>query len=84
MKMTNLLVSVGPPGCFGEVAVMDKKGRSATVRCVEECRMLMITSKDFQEILEEYPALYKNIVYLLTSWLREDKTRAKEARKDGQ
>jgi len=79
-----LLVSVGPPGCFGEVAVMDKKGRSATVRCVEECRMLMITSKDFQEILEEYPALYKNIVYLLTSWLREDKTRAKEARKDGQ
>ena len=78
-----LLVSVGPPGCFGEVAVLDKKGRSATVRCVEECRMLMITSKDFEEILEEYPALYKNIVYLLTRWLREDRTRAKEARKDG-
>lgn len=78
-----LLVSVGPPGCFGEVAVLDKKGRSATARCVDECRMLMITSKDFQEILEEYPALYKNIVYLLTSWLREDKTRAKEAKGDG-
>jgi CRP-like cAMP-binding protein len=78
-----LLVSVGPPGCFGEVAVLDKKGRSATVRCVEECRMLMITSKDFEEILEEYPALYKNIVYLLTSWLREDMTRAKEAKKMG-
>ena len=77
-----LLVSIGPPDCFGEVAVLDKKGRSATAKCVEECRMLMITSKDFQEILEEYPALYKNIVYLLTSWLREDKTRAKEARKD--
>ena len=45
--------------------------------------MLMITSKDFQEILEEYPALYKNIVYLLTSWLREDKTRAKETKRDG-
>ena len=78
-----LLVSVEPPGCFGEVAVLDKQGRSATARCTEECRMLMITGKDFQEILEEYPALYKNIVYLLTSWLREDKTRAKEARKDG-
>ncbi len=78
-----LLVSVGPPGCFGEVAVLDKKGRSATAKCVDECRMLMITSKDFQEILEEYPALYKNIVYLLTSWLREDKTRAKEVKGDG-
>ena len=78
-----LLVSVEPPGCFGEVAVLDKKGRSATARCADECRMLMITSKDFQEILEEYPALYKNIVYLLTSWLREDQTRAKEAKGDG-
>jgi len=78
-----LLVSIGPPDCFGEVAVLDKKGRSATAKCVEECRMLMITSNDFQEILEEYPALYKNIVYLLTSWLREDKTRAKEAKGDG-
>ena len=77
-----LLVTVEPPGCFGEVAVLDKKGRSATAICTDECRMLMITSKDFQEILEEYPALYKNIVYLLTSWLREDMTRAKEARKD--
>ena len=78
-----LLVSVGPPDCFGEIAVLDKKGRSATARCMDECRMLMITSKDFQEILEEYPSLYKNIVYLLTSWLREDKTRAKEAKCDG-
>ena len=77
----NLLVSVGPPGCFGEVAVLDKKGRSATAKCVEDCRMLMIASNDFQEILEEYPALYKNIVYLLTSWLREDRTRAKESKK---
>ncbi len=79
-----LLVSVGAPGCFGEVAVLDKKGRSATAKCVEECRMLMITSNDFQEILEEYPALYKNIVYLLTSWLREDKTRAKESKRVGE
>jgi hypothetical protein len=77
-----LLVSVVPPDCFGEIAVLDKKGRSATAKCVEECRMLMITRNDFQEILEEYPALYKNIVYLLTSWLREDRTRAKEAKKD--
>ncbi len=77
-----LLVSVGPPDCFGEIAVLDKKGRSATAKCAEDCRMLMIAGNDFQEILEEYPALYKNIVYLLTSWLREDQTRAKECKKD--
>ena len=48
-----LLVSVGPPDCFGEVAVLDKKGRSAAAKCMEECRMLMIASNDFQEIIEE-------------------------------
>ncbi len=78
-----LLVSVDPPGCFGEIAVIDKKGRSATAKCVSECRMLMITSRDFEEILEEYPTLYKNIVYIMSSWLREDKTRAKEPKKNG-
>jgi len=39
--------------------------------------MLMIPRDDFQEILENYPALYKNIVYILTSWLREDQTQNK-------
>jgi len=73
-----LLVSLGPPRCFGEIAVLDKKGRTAKAICVEECLMLMIPRDDFQEILENYPALYKNIVYILTSWLRrEDQTKKK-------
>jgi len=72
-----LLVSLGPPRCFGEVAVLDKKGRTAKASCVEDCLMLMIPRDDFQEILENYPALYKNIVYILTSWLREDQTQNK-------
>jgi len=72
-----LIVSLGPPRCFGEVAVLDKKGRTAKAICVEECLMLMIPRDDFQEILENYPALYKNIVYILTSWLREDQTKKK-------
>ena len=43
--------------------------------------MLKIASNDFQEILEQYPSLYRNIVYILTSWLRIDRTRAKETRR---
>ncbi len=72
-----LLVSLGPPRCFGEVAVLDKQGRTAKAICVEDCLMLMIPRDDFQEILENYPALYKNIVYILTSWLRKDQTQKK-------
>ena len=72
----DLLIDLKPPKSFGEVALLDKKGRTATAVCVQDCRMLMISNNDFQEILEKYPILYKNIVFILTSWLREDKTRA--------
>ena len=59
--------------CFGEVAVLDKSGRAATAVCREDCRMLMITTEDFHEILEGYPVLYKNIITILTGWLRRDR-----------
>jgi CRP/FNR family cyclic AMP-dependent transcriptional regulator len=73
-----LLVSLSPPENFGEVALLDKKGRTAKATCVDDCQMLMIPRDDFQEILDDYPALYKNIVYILASWLRKDKTNKKE------
>jgi hypothetical protein len=66
------LASLQSPQCFGEVAVLDKSGRSATAVCNEDCRMLMITTEDFHEILEGYPVLYKNIITILTGWLRRE------------
>ncbi|OEU44268.1 MAG: hypothetical protein BBJ60_09235 [Desulfobacterales bacterium S7086C20] len=72
----SLLNTLQQPQCFGEIAVLDKAGRAAKAICVDDCRMLMISSNDFQEILEKYPILYKNIVYILTTWLREDKVRS--------
>ena len=74
-----LLTTLQPPQCFGEIAVLDKSGRAAKAICVDDSRMLMISSNDFQEILEKYPILYKNIVYILTTWLREDKVRSSGA-----
>jgi len=66
-----ILSTLGATRCFGEVSVLDKKGRTATAVCVKDCRMLMISSNDFQEILEKYPVLYRNIVQVLTGWLRD-------------
>jgi hypothetical protein len=71
-----LLTTLQPPQCFGEIAVLDKAGRAAKAICVDDSRMLMISSNDFQEILEKYPILYKNIVYILTTWLRDDRVRS--------
>jgi len=66
-----LLCRLGAARCFGEVSLLDKKGRTATAVCINDCRMLMISSNDFEEILERYPILYKNIVQVLTGWLRD-------------
>jgi len=66
---------IKPPQSFGEVALLDKSGRAATATCTDDCRMLMISSDDFQDILEDYPDLYKNIILILTKWLRETETR---------
>ena len=66
-----LVTRLGPARCFGEVALLDNKGRTATAVCFNDCRMLMISSNDFDEILETYPMLYRNIVQVLTGWLRE-------------
>jgi CRP-like cAMP-binding protein len=63
------------PQSFGEVALLDKSGRAATATCMDDCRMLMISSDDFQDILEDYPNLYKNIILILTKWLRETEAR---------
>ena len=67
------LTTLEPPRSFGEVALLDNGGRTATAICMDHCRILKISSNDFQEILEEYPSLYKNIVYILAGWLREEK-----------
>ncbi|MFO7600336.1 MAG: cyclic nucleotide-binding domain-containing protein [Candidatus Desulfacyla sp.] len=66
-----LLCRLGTARCFGEVSLLDKKGRTAKAVCVNDCRMLMISSNDFEEILERYPILYKNIVQVLSGWLRD-------------
>ena len=75
-KRGAIINTLNPPQCFGEIAVLDKAGRAATAVCMDDCRMLTISSNDFQEILEKYPILYRNIVYILTGWLREDRVRS--------
>lgn len=44
-------IAVLEPGCsFGELSLVDRQPRSATVRAIEACRVLMIRAGDFEHL----------------------------------
>ncbi|MEI6257381.1 MAG: glucose-6-phosphate dehydrogenase [Planctomycetota bacterium] len=59
------LEAVGPTGerlgllrageCFGEMAMLNDRPRSATVRAVSPCDLLVLAAHDFRRIVEDFP-----------------------------
>jgi CRP-like cAMP-binding protein len=61
-----------PPFGIGFGFIIRKTVRSYDLRCIEDCRMVKITSDDFNEILELNPRVYKNIFEILLSMVDKD------------
>lgn len=54
-------VLLGPGQFFGELALIERTARSATVRATEECKLLELTAKDFSELTQRHPELKESI-----------------------
>ena len=52
--------------------IIRKSVRKYTLRCIEDCRMLKVSSDDFNEILELNPRIYKNLFEILLSMIDKD------------
>jgi hypothetical protein len=52
--------------------IIRKSIRRYALKCIEDCRMLKISSDDFNEILELNPRIYKNIFEILLSMVDKD------------
>jgi len=61
-----------PPFGIGFGFIIRKTVRSYDLRCIEDSRMVKITSDDFNEILELNPRIYKNIFEILLSMVDKD------------
>ncbi len=65
---------LGPTDCFGEMSLIDVQPRSATVRAVAACRVLRVTSEDFDRLyrhdLKSYALVTLNIARDLSRRLR--------------
>jgi len=55
---------------FGEMALFEDMERSATIRTVEETRLLVLHKREFTEIVREYPQIALTICKVLSHRLR--------------
>lgn len=65
-----ILNVLGPPEFFGEIALLDGKGRTATAVARDACLLLFIARSKFRSFLAERPAAMSPIIDLLCARLR--------------
>ena len=65
-----LLETAGPGASFGELAMLDKRPRSATVKAETDVILGVIGPRDFDAALEEVPGLAKALLVSMARRLR--------------
>lgn len=65
-----IVAILGPGDPVGEMSVIDRSGRSASVITLEETRALWMDQTSFQEALQTIPTLAQNLIGILNNRLR--------------
>jgi CRP-like cAMP-binding protein len=66
------VATLGPGAIVGEMALIDNKPRSATVRTIVPAKLLALDAKAFRKLLDELPSANRAIMAQLTDRLRAD------------
>ena len=62
--------SLGVGEFFGEIAVIDRGPRTATVTSETPCRLLVVNHRDFHSLMEEFPEIATQVLATLAQRLR--------------
>ncbi|MBW2733709.1 MAG: cyclic nucleotide-binding domain-containing protein [Deltaproteobacteria bacterium] len=65
------LARLGRGGCFGEVAVLSQKPRTATVVADEDCTLLRFSREAVEDVLNEYPKVMQLLESLVQGRARD-------------
>jgi CRP/FNR family transcriptional regulator, cyclic AMP receptor protein len=65
-----IVAILGPGDPVGEMSVIDRSGRSASVITLEETRVLWMDQSSFQEAVQTMPVLAQNLIGILNNRLR--------------
>lgn len=55
------LAHLGPGDCFGEMALLNRAARNATVTCEEDSKLFILMVEHFDLALKENPVFYEEI-----------------------
>jgi CRP-like cAMP-binding protein len=66
-----ILAFLGPGAIVGELSIIDGLPRSATVVAVRKAKLSFVSRAAFETCAKKYPDIYKSLVTLLASRLRE-------------
>lgn len=67
-------VTLGPGHHFGEIALLKKTERTATVTAVTPCRLLALEIADFQRLLKVHPSIHHQIADVAEQRIGQRKT----------
>ena len=65
------IASLGPGDYFGELALLDRKPRSATVVADTDMALLTMSQREFTGLLEDVPPLGRKLLAAMSGRLRE-------------
>jgi CRP/FNR family transcriptional regulator, cyclic AMP receptor protein len=68
--------TIGPGDYFGELALLDRRPRSATVTAATEMELLILGQRQFNSILESIPSLSRKLLATMATRLRESDAKA--------
>jgi CRP/FNR family transcriptional regulator, cyclic AMP receptor protein len=64
------LETLGPGECFGEMSLIEQRGRSASARAISHCKLLRLDREALTPLPEISAKIYRNIAILLSRRLR--------------
>ncbi|MGD0311771.1 MAG: cyclic nucleotide-binding domain-containing protein [Acidimicrobiales bacterium] len=65
------VAALGPGGHFGELALLDRRPRSASVESETEMDLLVLSQRDFNNLLESVPTIARKMLAALANRLRQ-------------
>ena len=67
-----VLNQLGPGQLFGEMSLLDSLARTASVTCLEDCRLLQLHQESLYELMSDHPEVMQGIIHFLTARLRSN------------